>query len=250
MSSRRSRSWRTYPITVTSARRLERGPPAAAGRQSTGRDGAVPRSPAFRPPNEPRHEAGPMQLGSGSGTTGRDRRRWPPSTPCGRVSPLLALVHRGPGRRHARDVPRRPREVVRREVRLGVLPRVESAGLAAIDGWRSVLARARRRGRFPGVDPAAFPVDVGSYVRCDSRFPQTIPAREPMFAPVPFDRSEPFVEKHGSDSSPTARRVTAADGVGEAVTVAPVGAKPLARRALNSPDGYRRSGARSPDSAG
>lgn len=73
---------------------------------------------------------------------------------------------------------------------------VESAGLADIERWRAVLERARHRGRFLGVDPQAFPFDVGSAVRYNSQFPKTVAARQPLLDPVPFPRFERFVDEY------------------------------------------------------
>jgi hypothetical protein len=42
---------------------------------------------------------------------------------------------------------------------------VDSIGLVPIERWRAVLARARREGRFVGVDERAFPRDFAVFAR-------------------------------------------------------------------------------------
>lgn len=69
---------------------------------------------------------------------------------------------------------------------------IESAGIAPIDRWRSVLARARRRGAFVGVTPETYPADYGSYVRYHTDLPGTISARHPLLAPLSIDEFDAF----------------------------------------------------------
>lgn len=74
---------------------------------------------------------------------------------------------------------------------------VESAGHASIDRWRSALSAAPEHG-FVGVDPAAYPLDYGSFVRYHTDLPRTIPDRHSLPAPPSLDRLEAVVdEEHG-----------------------------------------------------
>jgi hypothetical protein len=56
---------------------------------------------------------------------------------------------------------------------------VDSIGLVPIEKWRSLFARARKRGDFIGVDEAAFPRDFGVFVRYHFDFVRKIAARRP-----------------------------------------------------------------------
>ncbi|WP_254862007.1 hypothetical protein [Halovivax gelatinilyticus] len=67
---------------------------------------------------------------------------------------------------------------------------IESAGLASIDRWRSVLSAARTRSGFVGVDEAEFPYDVETHVRYHADLPETIRARYAHPPPMAFDRFE------------------------------------------------------------
>lgn len=78
---------------------------------------------------------------------------------------------------------------------------VDSTGIADADRWRSVLARADRRGEFLGVDPQEFPIDFGSYVRYNTEFSKTISARRPLLDPLSLDGFERFVDEHESQFS-------------------------------------------------
>lgn len=70
---------------------------------------------------------------------------------------------------------------------------VDSVGLTSIDRWRTILSRARNQGSFLGVDPDAYPTDYGTYVRYNADFPEVITDRQPLVAPMPFDRFEETV---------------------------------------------------------
>src|SRR5262245_55896483 len=56
---------------------------------------------------------------------------------------------------------------------------VDSIGLVPIREWRSLFSRAQRRGDFIGVEEAAFPRDVGVFVRYHFDFLRKVSARYP-----------------------------------------------------------------------
>ena len=60
---------------------------------------------------------------------------------------------------------------------------VEAAGIAPIEAWRSVLRRAKERGRFVGVNEREYPKDLTSFVRHYKeleRLDQGLPRPEPL----------------------------------------------------------------------
>jgi hypothetical protein len=61
---------------------------------------------------------------------------------------------------------------------------VDSVGLVPIARWRALLARARRHGRFIGVDERAYPRDFRVFIRYHTDC-RRLPARAPM--PDPLD---------------------------------------------------------------
>ncbi|HET6521304.1 MAG TPA: hypothetical protein VFG47_16015, partial [Geminicoccaceae bacterium] len=73
---------------------------------------------------------------------------------------------------------------------------VESLGLPPIERWRALLGRARREGRFAGVDEDAYPADFAVYARYHDAI-QAIPARYPLPAPLTLDRLERFLDRRG-----------------------------------------------------
>jgi hypothetical protein len=71
---------------------------------------------------------------------------------------------------------------------------VESVGLVPIERWRRILERARRRGRFIGVDERAFPRDFAVFVRYYAEL-KKIPARYPLPAPLALSQFDAFLEE-------------------------------------------------------
>ena len=65
---------------------------------------------------------------------------------------------------------------------------VRSIGLAPIERWRTILARARQRGRFVGVDEQAYPADFAVFARYNPAL-RRIDGRRPM--PPPRVRPAP-----------------------------------------------------------
>lgn len=72
---------------------------------------------------------------------------------------------------------------------------IDAVGLASIDRWRKVLARATSEGRFAGVDPARFPRDLAVF----ARFRDTLRAGPawPMPAPLALDELDAFLSERG-----------------------------------------------------
>jgi hypothetical protein len=71
---------------------------------------------------------------------------------------------------------------------------VDGVGVASIDRWRSLLARARRKGDFVGVDTQAFPRDFASFVRYHTAM-QHIPARYPIPGPLSLSQLADFLRQ-------------------------------------------------------
>jgi len=72
----------------------------------------------------------------------------------------------------------------------------ESIGLATIERWRALLARATRDGRFAGVDERRYPRDFATF----ARFGRALARREPQAAPPPPlapSRFEALLREHG-----------------------------------------------------
>jgi hypothetical protein len=72
----------------------------------------------------------------------------------------------------------------------------ESAGLAPIERWRSILGRARRKGFFIGVDEEEFPLDFGSLARYHGAM-KRIPSRYPMPGPLTLAQFDRFLAEQG-----------------------------------------------------
>jgi hypothetical protein len=69
---------------------------------------------------------------------------------------------------------------------------VDSIGLAPIERWRGLLARARERGRFVGVDEKAYPADFATYARYHPAL-RALPGRSPLPSPLTWDQLETFL---------------------------------------------------------
>lgn len=75
---------------------------------------------------------------------------------------------------------------------------VESVGLPPIDAWRSLLARAAKRGEFLGLDPQDYPAHFASYGRYSQALRKAIPERYPLPEPLPLERVAQYIEQHGA----------------------------------------------------
>ncbi|SFB92899.1 hypothetical protein [Streptomyces aidingensis] len=73
---------------------------------------------------------------------------------------------------------------------------VESVGVAGADQWRSLLARAGRRGEWLGGEPAKYPLDFAQYARYH-RALRRLPARRPMPAPLALSQLDAFLAEYG-----------------------------------------------------
>ena len=69
----------------------------------------------------------------------------------------------------------------------------ESIGLAPIERWRSLLARARRQGRFLGVDEDDYPADFATFARYHQALPEL-----PDPHPLSWSELEDFITRDGS----------------------------------------------------
>jgi hypothetical protein len=69
---------------------------------------------------------------------------------------------------------------------------VRDIGLPPVDRWRDVLRRARRDGRFVGVDPGQFPNDFSSHVRYSPEL-KRVTAPQPRPGPLPVDEAASFL---------------------------------------------------------
>lgn len=69
---------------------------------------------------------------------------------------------------------------------------VRSIGLAPIERWRTILARARQRGRFVGVDEQAYPADFAVFARYNPAL-RRIDGRRPMPPPLSWAQVEAFL---------------------------------------------------------
>jgi hypothetical protein len=74
---------------------------------------------------------------------------------------------------------------------------IDSIGLAPIERWQAVLARARRHGSFLGVDERAFPRDFATFVHYHDAV-QSIPDRYPLPEAIPLEQVEDFLRQTAS----------------------------------------------------
>jgi hypothetical protein len=70
---------------------------------------------------------------------------------------------------------------------------VKSIGLASLDRWRSVLARAGREERFLGLNARKYPADIASFLQAYIDLKRYSPLREERPTPLSFAEFEAFV---------------------------------------------------------
>jgi hypothetical protein len=75
---------------------------------------------------------------------------------------------------------------------------VESVGLVPIERWRAILGRARKQGRFIGVNEREYPRDFAAFVRYNTDV-QSIPARYPMPGPLTLHQFDMFLKQSEED---------------------------------------------------
>ena len=68
----------------------------------------------------------------------------------------------------------------------------DSIGLASLDRWRGLLARARQSGRFSGVDERRYPADLAAFARWRERLQESRP-RHPVPQPMALSQLDEFV---------------------------------------------------------
>lgn len=73
---------------------------------------------------------------------------------------------------------------------------VRSIGIAPLDDWRKILARARQRGRFIGVNERAFPQDFAVFARYERAIRRHIGQRFPMPEPLTLHQFDDFLRQH------------------------------------------------------
>ena len=70
---------------------------------------------------------------------------------------------------------------------------VDSIGLVPLDRWRSVLARAKRKGEFIGVDERAYPRDFAAFARYHTELRRRIAVALPPPPLLTLDDVDRFV---------------------------------------------------------
>ena len=73
---------------------------------------------------------------------------------------------------------------------------MDSIGLASIEQWQSVLSRARRRGRFIGVDQQKYPRDIASAIRHHTEL-KKLDGRYPIPEPLKLHQLDDFLAQAG-----------------------------------------------------
>ncbi|MFI0450238.1 hypothetical protein [Actinomadura sp. 6N118] len=82
------------------------------------------------------------------------------------------------------------------EIRLTLMSNgVAALGQAPIPAWRDVLARARRKGAFTGVDTRAYPRDLACFVRMHRDLARVRPVH-PMPGPLDPESAFAFLDRH------------------------------------------------------
>lgn len=71
---------------------------------------------------------------------------------------------------------------------------LESAGMASSERWQAILNRARTQGKFIGVDPQKYPVDLRSNVRYRDDLAADVPDRYPLPSPLSLDQLDAVVD--------------------------------------------------------
>nr|ADN15162.1 conserved hypothetical protein [Gloeothece verrucosa PCC 7822] len=74
---------------------------------------------------------------------------------------------------------------------------VESVGLVSIEQWRAVLARAKEKGDFIGVDQDKYPRDFASMIRYYTDLKRTISQRYPLPEPLTLEQLDQFISEQG-----------------------------------------------------
>lgn len=75
---------------------------------------------------------------------------------------------------------------------------LESAGIAPLERWQSIIDTAANRGGIIGVSPQKYPLDFETYSRYHTDIRRTIRDRHPLPDPLSLDRFEAFVEDSGN----------------------------------------------------
>ena len=73
----------------------------------------------------------------------------------------------------------------------------DSAGLASIEQWRSVLKQAKQRGEFVGVDEKAYPRDFASMMRYYTDLKEKVSERYSLPSSLTLEQLDRFIEERG-----------------------------------------------------
>jgi hypothetical protein len=71
----------------------------------------------------------------------------------------------------------------------------EGIGMAAAEHWESILAKAKKRGKFLGADAERMPGDFDSFIRNNTDFKNSIKSRYPIPGPLGIRKFSEFAEK-------------------------------------------------------
>lgn len=74
----------------------------------------------------------------------------------------------------------------------------DSAGIASIDRWNSILSYAQKKSSFVGVNPDKYPRDFGVYLSYYEDLQKVITDRHPMPEPLSLRQAEAFLQTHTS----------------------------------------------------
>ncbi|MGW3471811.1 hypothetical protein ACWDKQ_25870 [Saccharopolyspora sp. NPDC000995] len=75
----------------------------------------------------------------------------------------------------------------------------ESIGLAPIDDWEKLTARARKIGALAGVDRKAFPKDFAVFARAHRELARTRHLY-PIPGPMPWEHAEALMRRHADQT--------------------------------------------------
>lgn len=70
---------------------------------------------------------------------------------------------------------------------------LDSAGMASIDRWQSLIEAPTNGGEFVGVDPGKYPIDLGTYARYRTELSDSTSIRFPLPPPVSLDSVDGFL---------------------------------------------------------
>ncbi|MEW5894203.1 MAG: hypothetical protein AB1650_00350 [Candidatus Omnitrophota bacterium] len=72
----------------------------------------------------------------------------------------------------------------------------DEIGLVTIDKWRNILATAKEKGDFIGVNEREYPLDFGTFIKYNQELKKKIKNRMPLPEPLSLEDLREFVETH------------------------------------------------------